>query len=96
MGEGWGEGKRKLVQCLVQSLRTAVFCLLCGLLAGCSYHYNQGQELEAQDRWEEAAIEYLVELGYDYIHGPDIAPDGTSPERATYGDVIARGSLASW
>ena len=30
---------------------------------------------------EEAAIEYLVELGYDYIHGPDIAPDGTSPER---------------
>ena len=37
---------------------------------------------------EEAAIEYLVELGYDYIHGPDIAPDGTSPERSTYGDVV--------
>lgn len=42
---------------------------------------------------EQAAIEYLTELGYEHVHGPDIAPDGTSPERATYGDVIVAGRL---
>ena len=41
-------------------MRITVFYLLCGLLAGCSYHYDQGQELEAQGRWEEAAIEYRI------------------------------------
>ncbi len=33
---------------------------------------------------EQAAIEYLGELGYDYIHGSVIAPDGTSPERSDW------------
>ena len=28
------------------------------LLGACSFHYNQGVVLEAQNRWEEAAIEY--------------------------------------
>lgn len=34
--------------------------LLAALLAGCSYHYDQGKEREAQGRWEEAAIEYRI------------------------------------
>ncbi|MBF0237987.1 MAG: hypothetical protein HQM12_09800 [SAR324 cluster bacterium] len=29
-------------------------------LAGCSYHYDQGQLLEAEKRWEESAIEYRL------------------------------------
>ncbi|MEK9725266.1 MAG: type I restriction endonuclease, partial [Rhodospirillaceae bacterium] len=37
---------------------------------------------------EEAAIEYLRDLGYEYVHGPEIAPDGPHPERASYSDVI--------
>lgn len=37
---------------------------------------------------EEAALEILSELGYKIIHGPDIAPDGISPERKSYTDVI--------
>ena len=37
---------------------------------------------------EDAAIEYLGDLGYDYLHGLVIAHDGTSPERSSYGDVI--------
>jgi len=62
----------------LKSLRTAVFCLLCGLLAGCSYHYDQGQELEAQDRWEEAAIEYRIA----HVDDPDDAEIWEALERA--------------
>ncbi len=44
---------------------------------------------------EDAAIEYLRELGYAYVHGPDIAPDGPSPERDSYADVVLAGRLRS-
>ena len=37
---------------------------------------------------EEAAIEWLQALGWTYIHGPTLAPDGAAPERASYRDVI--------
>jgi len=37
---------------------------------------------------EIATVDYLRDLGYDYIHGPQIAPDGESPEREDYGQVI--------
>ena len=37
---------------------------------------------------EEAAIEILRELGYDYLFGPDISPDGTAPERKNYDEVV--------
>lgn len=39
---------------------------------------------------EEAAIEILGELGYDYRFGPDISHDGDSPEREDYKDVILK------
>lgn len=42
---------------------------------------------------EEAALQWLEGLGYEVCHGPDIAPDGSSPERARYGDVILPGRL---
>lgn len=37
---------------------------------------------------EELAIELLEQLGYQYCYGPELAPDGASPERATYADVL--------
>ena len=37
---------------------------------------------------EEVALEILSNLGYSTLHGPDITPDGTTPERNTYSDVI--------
>jgi len=37
---------------------------------------------------EEAALEYLSEIGYLKLFGPDIAPDGQSPERSSYSDVV--------
>lgn len=37
---------------------------------------------------EEAALDWFKELGYQHLPGPDIACDGTRPERASYADVI--------
>ncbi|MFO7564739.1 MAG: type I restriction endonuclease subunit R [Enhygromyxa sp.] len=37
---------------------------------------------------EESAIEWLQALGWTYVHGPTIAPDGPAPERASYREVI--------
>lgn len=37
---------------------------------------------------EEFAIELLERQGYEYIYGPDIAPDGKAPERENYEQVL--------
>ena len=42
---------------------------------------------------EDAALEWLTGLGYTGIHGPDIAPDGATPERTSYSDVVLTGRL---
>lgn len=44
---------------------------------------------------EDAAIEWLKDLGYAYTPGPILAPDGASPERASYASVILKGRLRS-
>jgi hypothetical protein len=42
---------------------------------------------------EEAALEWLQEIGYSYVGGPDIAPGEPAAERASYTDVILAGRL---
>lgn len=37
---------------------------------------------------ELLAIEEFQALGYHYIYGPDIAPDGEFPERSSYSDIV--------
>ena len=37
---------------------------------------------------EKAAIARFTDLGYTYLHGPEIAPDQPASERATYSDVV--------
>jgi len=37
---------------------------------------------------EEFSIELLDKLGYEYIYAPNIAPDGETPERETYEQVL--------
>jgi type I restriction enzyme R subunit len=37
---------------------------------------------------EEIALEILSELGYETLYGPDILPDGPSPERTDYRNVV--------
>lgn len=34
------------------------------------------------------AIELLKKLGYEYLFGPDLAPDGVAPERDSYSQVL--------
>jgi type I restriction enzyme R subunit len=36
---------------------------------------------------EDATLEWLEGLGFAVAHGPDLAPDGSSPERASHADV---------
>ena len=45
-------------------------------------------ETFTEDLLEQAAIEILGELGYEYCFGPDIAHDGETPERNDYKEVI--------
>ncbi|MCZ6494222.1 MAG: type I restriction endonuclease subunit R, partial [Planctomycetota bacterium] len=42
----------------------------------------------AESHVEEAALEWLAGLGYGVSHGPDISPDGPTPERASYDNVV--------
>ncbi len=44
---------------------------------------------------EDAALEWLEELGYSIGFGPDIASDGENPERKSYSDVVLETRLAS-
>jgi len=37
---------------------------------------------------EETTLDWLAELGYTVLHGPDIAPDTSDAERAAYNEVI--------
>ncbi len=46
-----------------------------------------------EDIVELAALETLQELGWSYLHGSVIAPDGGAPERRSFGDVILVGRL---
>ena len=59
----WG---RRLSAALTGALVAAGLAALAAS-AGCSFHYAQGQALEAQERWEEASIEYRLA----FVEDPD-------------------------
>ncbi|CAN5720856.1 type I restriction endonuclease subunit R [soil metagenome] len=42
---------------------------------------------------ELAALQWLGEIGYSVLHGPDISPGGLFPERDTYQEVVLRDRL---
>ena len=46
-----------------------------------------------EDLIELAALETLQELGWSYLHGSVITPDGSAPERRSFGDVVLVGRL---
>ena len=41
-----------------------------------------------EDHVEEACLDWLEELDYYILHGPDISPDGDNPERVAYDVTI--------
>ncbi len=42
----------------------------------------------SEDTVEQAGIETLKALGWMYLHGSVIAPDGASPQRPAYSDAV--------
>jgi len=46
-----------------------------------------------EDTVEQAALEWLAELGYEVLYGPTIAPGEAAAERQSYGDVVLAGRL---
>ncbi len=46
-----------------------------------------------EQQLEDLCIGWFQETGWRFVHGPDIAPDGTNPERADYRQVILRDRL---
>lgn len=42
---------------------------------------------------EQLALTWFQDSGWEYRHGPDIAPDGETPERADYRQVVLTGRL---
>lgn len=41
-----------------------------------------------EDQLKAEALDWLTEVGYETLYGPDIALDGESPERAGYRQVL--------
>ena len=48
-----------------------------------------------EDILEQQAIEWFKEIGYEYKHGNDIAPDSQTPERDDFRQVILEERLRS-
>ncbi|MFO1346422.1 MAG: type I restriction endonuclease subunit R [Rhodocyclaceae bacterium] len=46
-----------------------------------------------EQQLEDLCIGWFQETGWQFVHGPDIAPDVTNPERADYRQVILRDRL---
>jgi type I restriction enzyme R subunit len=46
-----------------------------------------------EQQLEEQCIRWFQETGWRYVHGPDMAPDGSNPERADYRQVLLRDRL---
>lgn len=45
------------------------------------------------DKFTESAIELFEKLGEQYVYTPDIAPDGETPERERFEDVVLQERL---
>ncbi len=48
-----------------------------------------------EDQLEQLSLEWFQSIGYDYICGYDIAPDGDTPERSDYRQIILHDRLLS-
>lgn len=48
-----------------------------------------------EDQLEQECLGWLDELGYTHLYGPDIAHDGSDPQRESYRDVVLAPRLRS-
>ncbi|WP_413440136.1 type I restriction endonuclease subunit R [Synechococcus sp. MIT S1220] len=49
----------------------------------------------SEDDLEQMTLEWFQEIGYTFIHGPLLAPDGETPERDDFRQVVLTGRLRS-
>lgn len=48
-----------------------------------------------EDQLEQDALGWLAEVGYSTLYGPNLAPDGESPARSNYQQVVLVDRLRS-
>jgi len=48
--------------CRLPILNKLILFFVTSFIFGCSFHYDQGLQLEQEERWAEAAIEYRIAL----------------------------------
>jgi len=48
-----------------------------------------------EDQLEQLCLDWFKSIGYDYVSGYDIAPDGESPERSDYRQIVLHDRLLS-
>lgn len=46
-----------------------------------------------ENQLETLCLEWFQSIGWEHVHGPDISPDGSAPERSDYREVILAGRL---
>lgn len=46
-----------------------------------------------EDQLEQQCLEWFAEGGWEIVHGADIAPDGPTPERNNYRQVVLLADL---
>jgi type I restriction enzyme R subunit len=46
-----------------------------------------------EDQLEQEVLGWLADVGWSHRHGPDLAPDGATPERENYRQVVLVGRL---
>ncbi len=46
-----------------------------------------------EDQLEQLSLDWFRQIGWDVAYGPNIAPDGQTPLRGSYADVVLCGSL---
>ncbi|MEO6746972.1 MAG: type I restriction endonuclease, partial [Caldimonas sp.] len=46
-----------------------------------------------EDQLEREALGWLAEVGWQHRYGPELAPDGATPERESYRQVVLVGRL---
>ncbi len=46
-----------------------------------------------EDQLEQETLAWLQDVGYTHVYGPDMAPDGRSPERENFRQVLLTGRL---
>ncbi len=46
-----------------------------------------------EDQLEQETLDWLADVGWQHRYGPELAPDGSTPERDSYKQVLLVGRL---